>query len=935
MANDNRYQGDGFTQGDDGAIFGDSGSDPGSISDYDTWDWRQIMAAVNGMSSGVGSATNLEHAASVSSPASLLNAAHAFAYAQNTLTIIAQSLKDQANALAGTNGPWQGDAAEAFFDMMNTFSKQVQANADVLSGGATGSHSVSQQIANNSANLARAQQLIHDINVWYADQAVRMGVTPMSDGLIPISRKPQLVEMMTNDMRNVLKSLAGNYQVTIDSIRTPTPVNSPLTDTPPPTDVPPPTDMPSPTDTPPTDMPSPGDLNTGGPDTGTPAPFDGPTSTDGPGTDLAADPGGFPDGTDTGAGTGDVPSFDPNAMDAALNPGDGALDSPSPFPDGTDTGLPDGAGPQDLAAVPPTPFPSSTSTNGGTDLPSSGLPTGDSAFNESGMPEDFPGDTGLGGADGLSDAGLPEGTGTPSAFPGDLGLESGGPSADLALPDTADSLTGFPGATDLATGEPSSGMPYMPPGGMGAPGAGQNAGAGQPDPSDASGLLDNSATPWAGTTDTGTDEPNVFTTTPTDTGLDLPTTTPQTSPETTDLATGEPSTGMPYMPPGGMGAPGAGQNAGAGQPDPSDASGLLDNSATPWAGTTDTGTDEPNAFTTTPTDTGLDLPTTPDGWEEERPSGIEEFAVPPGEVATAGPGGMPYMPPGGMGVPGTGQNAAADQPDPSDASGLLGGSSDPWGAEPDFAAAGPVPEGAGQVASGGAHLTPPAEYAAGFASGTPAENATGGPGFPILPGAAAEGDGLVGPGFGGSHPREAATAAEAALLAEAALARGRRPQSTGEQQPLAEPLPPVPAGEETGDDFSAWDSAEDSIIPMLWATAAAEDEEGDGSLSRYSSEDEETWTGAAAETGDPLPLATWQPNRQGTAGTGSVRIDELIASGGMMCADVPYDPELEEQPEEDEAEDNEETPATRSAADLLIQEQAAWGTVGDPDDVLS
>lgn len=124
----------------------------------------------------------------------------------------------------------EGAAADAFCDMINTFSRQVKATADVLSGGEAG-NSVPQQLANNSVNLYNAQVKIADIDAWYADQAVKMGVKPMSNGLIPIHEKPQLVEMMTSDMRAVLKSLAGEYQVTIDSVHTPPPVTSP-TDSP-------------------------------------------------------------------------------------------------------------------------------------------------------------------------------------------------------------------------------------------------------------------------------------------------------------------------------------------------------------------------------------------------------------------------------------------------------------------------------------------------------------------------------------------------------------------------------------------------------------------------------------------------------------------------------------------------------------------------------
>ncbi len=83
------------------------------------------------------------------------------------------------------------------------------------------------QLANNAIAFQSAQNKLAEIDVWYAHQAVLMGVTPMSDGLIPISQKPELVAMMTDDMRAVLKNLAHSYQITTDAIVNPTPVTSP------------------------------------------------------------------------------------------------------------------------------------------------------------------------------------------------------------------------------------------------------------------------------------------------------------------------------------------------------------------------------------------------------------------------------------------------------------------------------------------------------------------------------------------------------------------------------------------------------------------------------------------------------------------------------------------------------------------------------------
>lgn len=535
------YNSGGFHQGDDGTIFGNpDGSAQGSITDYDNWDWKQIKAAVYGMSSGVANAANEAHARSVADPQSLLDAANAFYHVQRTLEGVTKSLVDQAKALAGDNGPWNGTAADAFIDMMTTFSRQVKANADVLSGGSTGDHSVPHQLANNAIAFQSAQNKLAEIDSWYADQAVKMGVTPMDNGLIPISQKPELVAMMNEDMRAVLKNLAHSYQVTTDTIVTPTPVNSP------------------------TDNPN-GSGNDGSPD-----PDLGLDGTDDPSADLGgtgdlSDLSGFPDtGLDSGAGTGDgigdlgdVAGLD-SSGDATAYPGDlSGLDGTGLDSTGLDgTGL-DGTGLGDLGldsldpsaldtALNPTAFPGLTGL--------SGLGSG-----------------GLGSADESSLGGLS--TADPTAF-GDTGLDDGlgaltGSGLDSGLTDglSADSLA----PSQLAT---SSGMPYMPGmgGGMGAGGAGLSS-----EPTDASGLLDASADPWEGEALTGGDE----------VGSDLGA-----------AAGGEglSTAGMPYMPGmgGGMGAGGGSRD---GVNERTDASGLLDPSTQPWNADEESGEGEVGSLT--------------------------------------------------------------------------------------------------------------------------------------------------------------------------------------------------------------------------------------------------------------------------------------------------------------------------------------------------
>ncbi|GAA4794616.1 WXG100 family type VII secretion target [Streptomyces ziwulingensis] len=570
------YNSGGFHQGEDGTIFGNpDGSSNGSVTDYDNWDWKQIKAAVYGMSSGVATDANVTHARSIADPQSLLDAANAFFHVQRTLEGVTKSLIDQAKALAGDNGPWSGAAADAFLDMMTNFSRQVKANADVLSGGSTGDHSVPHQLANNAIAFQSAQNKLAEIDSWYADQAVAMGVTPMADGLIPISRKPELVAMLTEDMRAVLKSLAHSYQVTTDAVVNPTPVTSPAGN--------------------PDGLPDAdtelglggsdglgdglgegiGDLGgTGGlGDTGSLSALSGYPDT---GLDTGPDTGldtGLGTGLDTGTGdgigglgdvgdVGDIGALDTSAAPSAY-PGDLSLDDTGLGTSGLDSA---GLGDLGLAGLDPSAL--------------------DSALN----PVSFPGLGGLGGLAGLSGSGLGAdgksslgalSTADPTAF-GDTGLGTG---LDDGL---GDSLTGGldSGLTDaLSAGSPapsqlatSSGMPYMP--GMGGTGAGGAAPTAEP--TDASGLLDSSADPWEGAEVPGGDEVG------SDAGA-------AAGGEGLGLGMG----GMPYLPGmgGGAGASAAGRD---GTGERTDASGLLDPSTEPWAGEEETGDDEAGSLEATP-----------------------------------------------------------------------------------------------------------------------------------------------------------------------------------------------------------------------------------------------------------------------------------------------------------------------------------------------
>lgn len=924
------YNTGGFSDSGDG-IFADPGNDPGSIDDYNSWDWKQIMAAINGMSAGTGSDANQERAKGISDPQSLMDAAGHFLNAEVVLAGIAKSLADQANALAGENGPWKGAAADAFCDMINTFSRQVKATADVLSGGEAG-NSVPQQLANNSVNLYNAQVKIADIDAWYADQAVKMGVKPMSNGLIPIHEKPQLVEMMTSDMRAVLKSLAGEYQVTIDSVHTPPPVTSP-------------TDSPDVPDNVP-DVPEPDLTGPNLPDVNAPDPqaFSAPDTSglpdpEIPGVDpmsALATPSPYSGGTGVG---GDAPgldglakdalgndTLDPNALDKALNPaafpGGSNLDdglptfSPTSFPGGLNTGTGDGKFPtlaDNLAEDP-----ASWSDSGG-------------------LPEDFPGDTGVGGTGGLN-AGEGLGDVAPEQFPGGLDTESGLPEG-LASPSLLDNALESPALDGLSEGEQglgTGGMPMMP--GMGAGGMPQS---GAPDRSDSSGLLDSEAEPWVGDPEVG-EEIGGRGAGAGGEGLGLPL-DEEAEALPGALAAEEGSAlgmggmnGMPMMPGMGGGGPAA-----QGTTDPSDASGLLDPEGEPWTGepgvpeeiTGGAGAGGEGLALPEPTEgvmigsDGLPIaprptaaPMAPLADDEETGAAVASEAKAAEAGAALAGGAAPAMP--GM-MPGAGAPATGARDERSDASGLLTPDAQAWTPQAEADGERPVVAAHEGVGEG----TLPAALL-GAATGATA--------------AAVAGSGL-GAGTAGAAEESAERRHrrrheedDAAALVVLPVGGDNTAQQPGEGRP-GEPDQPelpdghmalAPAAETDAEDTAAWDSAGASFVPLLWSVPTEDEEEV--LAPGYATEDTSTWSGGAgatAEEADGPRLSTWRPNRTGPTGPGemvvpAVRLRSFAGDPSELTAELPpQDPALDETAAEEEP-----AQPSRGIADLLVQEGDTWGT---------
>ena len=89
---------------------------PGGTSkagDFESWDWKQIKAALWG-GSALSSEALWQEAWHRVNPNTMYTAANVFEYINNTLHAVAGNLRAQAESVAGEHGSWTGPAAQAF-----------------------------------------------------------------------------------------------------------------------------------------------------------------------------------------------------------------------------------------------------------------------------------------------------------------------------------------------------------------------------------------------------------------------------------------------------------------------------------------------------------------------------------------------------------------------------------------------------------------------------------------------------------------------------------------------------------------------------------------------------------------------------------------------------------------------------------------------------
>ncbi|MFJ9409138.1 hypothetical protein [Streptomyces sp. NPDC101393] len=445
---------------------------------------------------------------------------------------------------------------------------------------------------------------------------------------------------------------------------------------------------------------------------------------------LSAGPTPYPKSSRGSAGANMPHSSALNpSMDAALNPGMANMPNlRSSSPDtragytpkqyGGNLGLDDagklgggaGAGPSTDSL---SPYSSKNMPN----LDTSGTPAPGSY-----SPASYP-DTSLSSAD-PSGASASGGGGGLSSYPGSgLSDPSSGTSLDSAgSPEGSAMSPGAGGGANTRGQGGGSGMPMMPMGGMGG-GMGAGGGGAEGAPSDSSGLLHGDATPWRGSSlldDAGHLNGGAA---PGGEGLDfsprgldgsgaglpsdgLPSGIGDRAPSdglSLDSAGGASDSygeglssgasggseapgqgggaGMPMMPMGGMGG-GMGAGGGGAEGAPSDSSGLLHGDATPWRGAGLDATPEATGGAGAG-GAGLDF----------SPRGLSSDGLPAnGSGGSEQPAsGMPMMPMMPMGGTGAGAGSGGTQGGPSDASGLLHGSTEGWSDAP---ARGEAPVGA-------------------------------------------------------------------------------------------------------------------------------------------------------------------------------------------------------------------------------------------------
>ncbi|WP_434447507.1 hypothetical protein [Lentzea sp. E54] len=683
---------------DNGAVVATGDGSGSSTSDYDSWGWKEIMARITG-SAAIGAEERTELGASAASdPQTLWDAALSFRMVKEILASTGRSIAEQAKALGGEGGPWQGEASKAFMGLMEEFSRSFTAHATQIDGGSARLSPVPEQLWAAGNYLAWAIKTVHDIDQFYAREAQRIAAIKGEDviiesdkgNLVHISKFPEIVKLLDRDMRQVLKTLAAEYEkqaydTTLTTIPKPDPLGGgpdskppkikvpeikipgfkpPEIKVPPPSKVPPPAKIEVPPPPKSEIPPPPGGKVPEVPEIKTPEIPEVKTP-EIPGFKPSDMPGGNAFGGAGGPGDfSAVPppgEFDPSGLGgpgSGLGGSGAEIPKPGEFTPGAGPGqggLPGGGGVPSPNSFKPGDFNASQ-------LPGGNVPPPDF------KPGEFTPGNGPGGG------GLPGGQG---AVPPPVGSFVGskppasGRGGNTPVPNVPKPGEFKPG--DFKPGEFPGGK--TPPGGKVAPPGDFKPGEFKPGDFKPSEFPGGKVSPGGQGAPPADFKPGDFTPGEFKPGDFKPGEfKPGEVPSPQDWTAGKGSGasnddrnglgggGMPMMPPG---APGAGTGGGSGAGERPDASGLIGGEVKPWEGSKAPGLGDPHGGVP-------ELPSTPEEWASSQ----HNTPLLPGGMTGGGqPGGMPMMPPGAPGAGTGGGSGAGERPD---AAGLIGGEVKPW-----------------------------------------------------------------------------------------------------------------------------------------------------------------------------------------------------------------------------------------------------------------
>ena len=191
--------------------------------DEDAWIWKEIKAAVNGGSEiAAGDEDARDTAQGVSNPSTFYDLASALAKVKATLVYCRDVISFSADDIAGEESQWFKGEAAAYFHahmmaVVDSFDSYIVGLEEDLDARPV-RHDVIAELTHAGNELGRARSWLQEIDHHYASEAKRLGAEVMDNGLIRVSDRPDVVELLNQDMRRVFKGLKETYGLAVNSI---------------------------------------------------------------------------------------------------------------------------------------------------------------------------------------------------------------------------------------------------------------------------------------------------------------------------------------------------------------------------------------------------------------------------------------------------------------------------------------------------------------------------------------------------------------------------------------------------------------------------------------------------------------------------------------------------------------------------------------------